>query len=93
MKKLLLLLLLPASALACEYDFDCAVGAKCLKQIGADYGVCKGGMAPGNRNDQVPVFNRYDRKDPVGSTCNFDADCGMGQKCLKSKYAIDGVCR
>ena len=28
-----------------------------------------------------------------GDTCNFDVDCGVGSQCVKSAYAITGVCR
>jgi hypothetical protein len=41
-----------SAAYACVVDVDCAVGSKCLKQAGQVYGICVGGMNPGNSNDR-----------------------------------------
>ena len=35
-------------ASACSFDTDCQIGSKCLKQSGSIYGICAGGMSPGN---------------------------------------------
>src|SRR5712691_4919718 len=80
------------SAFACSFDTDCEVGSKCLKRAGALYGICAGGLFPGNRNDQVPVHDPLDLDRSVGNTCSFDVDCGVSNKCLKSVGSIEGVC-
>lgn len=95
MKKLLFavaLTLAAGSAFACSFDLDCEIGSKCLKGRGELYGVCAGGLFPGNKYDREPVSSIFDLNDTVGDTCSFDIDCGPGSKCLKSRGAIDGVC-
>lgn len=77
------------SALACDFNVDCDVGAKCVKQGAYGEGVCVGGMSPGNSNDQQPY---YKRRDTTGHTCGFNTDCDYGQKCMKSGSSIEGVC-
>jgi hypothetical protein len=48
------------SAFACSFDTDCSPGSKCIKGSGAIYGVCAGGISPGNANDRKPVFDPVD---------------------------------
>lgn len=82
----------PSFALACSFDTDCAPGSKCLKTSGSLYGVCAGGISPGNRNDREPVRAPLDLNKTYGNTCSFDTDCGPGSRCMKSSGAINGVC-
>lgn len=77
--------------LACSFDTDCEVGSRCVKR-GGIYGVCAGGLFPGNSNDRVPVRDPLDLNQTVGNTCSFDLDCGPGSRCAKSSGSIDGVC-
>lgn len=79
-------------ASACGFDTDCQPGSRCLKARGALYGVCAGGLFPGNRNDEQPVFNPLDPNRTYGNTCSFDIDCGPGSVCLKARGSIEGVC-
>jgi hypothetical protein len=79
-------------AMACSFDVDCEVGSRCLKSSGSIYGVCAGGLWPGNSNDQEPVYDPLDLDETVGNTCSFDIDCGVSNKCMKSSGSIDGVC-
>ena len=79
-------------ASACSFDTDCQVGSKCLKESGSIYGVCVGGMNPGNNNDQQPVTAPMDLNHTYGNTCSFDTDCGPGSKCMKTNGNINGVC-
>jgi hypothetical protein len=51
------LLALPSISNACQFDTDCEPGSKCLKRAGSIYGVCVGGIAPGNSNDRQPVYS------------------------------------
>ena len=95
MKYLVLLaaaLLFPSLALACSFNTDCEPGSKCLKASGAIYGVCAGGISPGNRHDREPVHAPLDLNKTYGNTCSFDTDCGPGSRCIKSSGAINGVC-
>jgi hypothetical protein len=82
----------PAISLACSFDTDCSPGSKCLKGRGDIYGICAGGISPGNKNDREPVSAPLDPNRTYGNTCSFDTDCGPGSKCLKDRGAIDGVC-
>lgn len=84
--------LIPLSAFACSFDTDCEPGSKCSKAPGQIYGICAGGLFPGNQNDQQPVSSPLDPNQTVGNTCSFDVDCGPGSKCLKSRGSIYGVC-
>lgn len=56
------------------------------------YGVCVGGMNPGNRYDREPVTDPMDLNGTTGNTCSYDMDCGMGSVCIKSRYSMNGVC-
>ncbi len=89
---LLALLLLAPPAMACSSDTDCEVGSKCLKASGSMYGICAGGLSPGNANDREPVHSPFDLNRTYGDTCSFDLDCGLGSRCIKSRGSIDGVC-
>lgn len=86
------LLLTSVPLLACTFDTDCQPGSRCLKASGALYGVCGGGMFPGNSNDRQPVRSPTDPAGTYGNTCNFDVDCGPGNRCAKASGSIAGVC-
>jgi len=85
-------LALPGVGIACQFDTDCGVGSKCLKSSGSIYGICAGGMNPGNNDDRTPVYDPLDPNRSVGNTCNWDTDCGPGSSCLKGASQIKGVC-
>ncbi len=78
--------------LACSFDIDCSVGSRCLKTPGSLYGVCAGGLSPGNSNDQRPVYDPLDLNHSTGNTCSFDLNCGINATCVKDRSSISGVC-
>ena len=81
------------AAAACEFDTDCESGSQCLKSPGNIYGVCAGGIDPGNSSDQKPVYKPLDLNHFTEDTwCSFDLDCGINAKCVKGDGAIVGVC-
>jgi len=86
------LCLYAGSSFACSFDTDCQLGSVCKKASGAIYGVCYGGISPGNKNDRRPVRDPLDINRTVGNTCSFDVDCGPGSVCAKKDGTIYGVC-
>lgn len=80
-----------SSAHACQFDTDCSPGSRCVKSAGSLYGVCMGGLFPGNRHDNRPVWSPLDPNRTIGNTCQFNTDCGPGSRCVKSG-SIYGVC-
>ena len=79
------------SALGCQFNTDCNPGSVCLKRGGL-YGVCAGGLNPGNSNDNVPTYNPIRPMNRDGATCQFSYQCGPGGVCLKGS-GIYGVCQ
>ena len=79
-----------AIAVPCQFNTDCEVGGKCVKQPGQIWGICWGGSPPGNRGDRAPVEDVL--RPGVGDTCEFNTDCEVGQQCAKKPGALEGVC-
>ncbi|WP_411727465.1 hypothetical protein [Methyloglobulus sp.] len=84
-------LVFPTVVMACSFDTDCNPGTKCAKESGSLYGVCVGGISPGNSNDSQPVYAPLDINGTYGNTCSFNTDCGPGSACVK-QGCIEGVC-
>lgn len=78
-------------AIACQFNTDCQPGSKCAKKSGSLYGICVGGISPGNQNDRQPVYAPTDPNNTYGNTCQFNTDCGPGSECIKSG-SIYGTC-
>ncbi|MCJ7754602.1 MAG: hypothetical protein MUP13_08560 [Thermoanaerobaculales bacterium] len=57
---LAMVLVTPSVGMACQLDTDCGVGSKCLVSSGQIYGICVGGMNPGNDDDRQPVHDPLD---------------------------------
>jgi len=77
-------------ARACRLQTDCKPGSECVKPEGSVYGMCVGGLSPGNSNDRQPVESPRDPNGTVGNTCVFNTDCGPGSACVKN--GLYGVC-
>lgn len=88
----IVLMMQSSISFACQFDTDCNVGSKCLKESGKLYGLCADGLNPGNDNDRKPYRNPLDINQTEGNTCSFDIDCGPGSRCLKGAGHIKGVC-
>lgn len=78
------------SALACQFDTECMPGSSCVKSANGLFGVCAGGLSPGNANDRNPP-PRVDSSDKRGMPCSFDLECGIGGRCEKGTL-VKGVC-
>lgn len=85
-------LLYSSLTFSCSFDTDCNVGSHCLKGNGQLYGICAGGMNPGNSYDSQPVYSPTDVNHSYGNTCQFDTDCGINAHCMKSGGSIYGTC-
>jgi len=90
--KFFIYLLFTCVIFSCEFNTDCDVGSQCVKSPGSLYGICAGGLNPGNNYDEVPVKGAYDLDGTYGNTCSFDIDCGINNKCYKENGDINGVC-
>jgi len=77
---------------ACNSDFDCGFGNKCVKASGDINitGVC---VTP---SDQFGN-KKYDYSTPKSRprnvrNCSFDTDCSIGFSCMKRSGQIYGIC-
>lgn len=86
------IILFPCAVMSCAFDTDCNPGSKCMKASGSIYGICEGGMSPGNNNDRQPVQAPLDINGTYGNTCSFNTDCGPSSVCIKQNGMIKGVC-
>jgi hypothetical protein len=85
-------LLLLLAVLWTDFDLDCSAGSMCVKTNGQMYGVCTGGISPGNNNDRNPVYLMLDITRTYGNTCSSNANCGTELVCLKEAGSIRGTC-
>ena len=69
----LFLLVIAAPAYSCQFDTDCNVGSKCVKNGYSINGICAGGLSPGNANDNSPVYDPLDLNTCYGNGSDGDA--------------------
>ena len=77
---------------ACNSDFDCGFGNKCIKASGDINisGVC---VTPSDQFGNKTYDYSTPRSQPrnvVG--CSFDTDCSIGFSCMKRSGQIYGIC-
>jgi hypothetical protein len=89
---LMLGLMVAGPSAACMFDTDCEVGSRCLKPRGALHGVCAGGLTPGRPEWSEVEPDPLELDETHGAGCAFDADCGVGLRCVKEPGALSGVC-
>lgn len=82
-------LALLGEANACQFDTDCEPGSRCLKASGSLYGVCVGGISPGNRNDRQPVYSPTDPNNTYGDTCTL-IPASSTQIAVQAQFAKSG---
>lgn len=99
MKRFLILAALvtiPTAAVPCDFNTDCNVGSKCVKERIGTPGICVGGLEPGRPKDQPPprdfMRDLRDLNRTKGEQCSFNVDCGIGAMCLKESGKLYGVC-
>jgi hypothetical protein len=77
---------------ACNSDFDCGFGKKCVKASGDINitGIC---VSPSDQFGNKIYDYSTPRSQPhnVGN-CSFDTDCGIGFSCVKRSGQIYGIC-
>lgn len=77
---------------ACNSDFDCGFGKKCVKASGDINitGIC---VSPSDQFGNKIYDYSTPRSQPhnVGN-CSFDTDCDIGFSCVKRSGQIYGIC-
>ena len=87
------LLFLPHDASACERDFECPAGSRCVKRFGELDGVCQRGVSPDPRRDQGrPTPGKARTPGRAGAPCEFQTDCGPGLSCVSRGSSSQRVC-
>lgn len=87
----LFLALISVPVFACNTDYECGYGNRCVKPWGTiNQGQC---VRPVTQNG-LPIYappTPTIRPHQV-SRCSFDTQCGIGETCSKGPYDIYGVC-
>jgi len=77
---------------ACNSDFDCGYGNKCVKASG-DINITGTCVTPtdqfGNRSYNYSTPSSQPRN---VANCSFDTDCAIGFSCVKRSGQIYGIC-
>ena len=98
MKNLLMIscALFSTMTLACNTDYECGYGNKCVKASGTSgfQGSC---VTPTNEYGQRDYNASYDNwGSSYGpkevSSCQFNTDCSIGYRCFKEAGQIYGLC-
>lgn len=89
---------LPASAIPCNVDGQCGYGKRCIMAVGEQVGQCVGIKDKFGNMDRYSVGTAGEAKaadNKVGgrSRCNWDSDCGQGNRCHRAKPEdASGMC-
>ena len=89
MKRLILGLFAGTSILfACSSDFDCGVGASCVKEVFSSEGVCmKNVNEYATPQYNMPSTNSIGVNMNSDGECSFSTDCPIGFRC-DSTYKV-----
>jgi hypothetical protein len=89
----ILAILLSGTAIAaCNSDFDCGYGNKCVKAKGNFNvtGIC---VTPSDRfGNKTYKYSAPSSRPQTVRSCSFDTDCGIGFSCMKRSGQIYGIC-
>ena len=83
MKRLILGMLLGTTILfSCSSDFDCGMGASCVKQAFQSNGICmKNVNEYGVQQYNMPSTDSIGPNMNLDGECTFSTDCPIGFKC------------
>ena len=89
MRKVVLTILFGASMLfACSSDFDCDMGASCVKKPYHSDGVCMKNVNEfGTQQYNMPSTDSIGPNMDTDGQCTFSTDCPIGFKC-DSNYKV-----
>jgi len=86
----LLSITIATMSLACQTDFECGIGAHCIKQGWNPYGIC---TSQNQYQPQLPnPFGSNNAPRPTNQFCQTDFQCGIGFSCVKQIGQLYGVC-
>ena len=77
---------------ACNSDYDCGYGNKCVKASGDINitGIC---VTPSDQfGNKKPDYSTPNVRPQNIGNCSFDTDCGVGFSCVKRSGQIYGIC-
>lgn len=91
---LVLLLILPSISLACNNDFECGFGNKCVKPNDSIslQGICVTPTDQFGNRDYSTSYAAPSAEPHEVEGCMFDTDCDIGFTCMKKAGELKGIC-